>query len=74
MFMCVYTYVYDIYLYVYFRDLDFHFHFIVPSTEFCRVPCIQSIFIIQLIENIRSISFRIVFYFFNIYLFGCTRS
>ena len=61
MFMCVYTYLYDICLHVYFRDLDFHF--IVPSTEFCRVPCVQSIFIIQLIENIRSISFRIVFYF-----------
>ena len=71
-YVCMYTYVYDAYLYVYFKDLDFHF--IVPSTEFCRVLCVQSIFIIQLIENMRCINLRIVFYFFNIYLFGCTRS
>ena len=61
LFVCMYTYVYDTYLYVYFKDLDFHF--IVPSTEFCRVPCVQSIFIIQLIESMRCISFRIFFYF-----------
>ena len=39
-YVCMYTYVYDTYLYVYFKDLDFHF--IVPSTEFCRVLCVQS--------------------------------
>ena len=60
-YVCIYTYVYDTYLYVYFKDLDFCF--IVPSTEFCRVPCVQSIFIIQLIENMRCINFRMVFIF-----------